>query len=132
MSRGTTFEVWRGPGSVLGRLERLDNLLMPFWWVLGAFCGPQEDNMAATWIPRRSPNRIKINAKWKQKSIRLGWAYEVIFQNLGANVAPKWRQVGLRKRIVVFSNRILILSFVLLFDIKNCKNKTINNKRIII
>ena len=31
-----------------------------------------------------------------------------------------------------FSNRILILSFVLLFDIKNCKNKTINNKRIII
>ena len=28
-----------------------------------AFCGPQEANMAATWAPRLSPNRTKINAK---------------------------------------------------------------------
>ena len=35
-------------------------------------------------------------------------------------------------KIECFSKSILILSLVLLFDIKNCKNKTINNKRIII
>ena len=91
--------------SILGASWGPRPFILLFWWVLGAFCGPQEANIAPTWVPRWSPNRLKINAKMKAKNrCVLDGHIKWFFQILGANLAPKWRQVGHRKRIVVKFN----------------------------
>ena len=87
------------------RHEAQDRFFLLFWWVLGAFYGPQEANMAATGDPRWSPNRIKIKAKMEAKNrCVLDGHIRRFFQTLGPNLAPKWRQVGHRKRFVVKFN----------------------------
>ena len=53
--------------SILGASWVPRPFVLPFWWVLGAFYGPQEANMAATWVPRWRLNRIKINAKMRTR-----------------------------------------------------------------
>ena len=51
-------------GGVLGP----KTVCLPCGWALGAFCGPLEANMAATWAPRWRPNCTKINAKIDAKN----------------------------------------------------------------
>ena len=87
--------------SILGASRGPRPFVLLFWWVLGAFCGPQEANMAATGDPRWSPNRIKIKSKMEAKNrCVLDGHIRRFFQILGPNLAPKWRQVGHRKRFV--------------------------------
>ena len=86
--------------------------------VLWATRGQHGRNLGPKMEPKSHKNQCQNGGK---KSMRLGWAFYV-FWILGANLAPKWRQVGHRKRIVVkfnwkgrkpkkyvFSNRILII-----------------------
>ena len=55
--------------------------------------------------PRWSPNRTKINAKSDVKNrCVLDVHFAQVFRILGANMAPKWSQVGHQKRIVVNFN----------------------------
>ena len=55
--------------------------------------------------PRWSPNRTKINAKSDAKNrCVLDVHFGQVFRILGANLAPKWSQVGHQKRIVVKFN----------------------------
>ena len=55
--------------------------------------------------PRWSPNRTKINAKSDVKNrCVLDVHFGQVFRILGANLAPKWSQVGHQKRIVVNFN----------------------------
>ena len=69
------------------------------------FYWPQEANMAATWGPRWSPNHIKIEAKMEAKNrCVLDPHFNGFCQILGADLAPKWKQVGFQERIDVVLN----------------------------
>ena len=86
------------------RLANPQECLLPFWWVLGAFCKPQEANMAASGhqdgaqIEQKSMQKLmqKIDASWM--------CIFAFFLILGATLAPKWRQVGHPKRIFLRFN----------------------------
>ena len=84
--------VLEGSRTSLGPSWAFRSLFLPFWWVLSASCGPQEANMAS---PRWGPNRCQNRCK---KSMRLGPPFWSIFWILGANLALKWRQVGVQNR----------------------------------
>ena len=62
-------------------------------------------NMAATWLPKRSPNREKIDAKIDQK-IDASWGR--FLEDFCGFGEAKWRHVGLQNRTkadVIFKKR---------------------------
>ena len=86
----------------MARPERLDDFLMLFLWFLGASSGAKEANMGPTWAPSWNTNRTKTDAKIDAKNDASCSSILVdVFWIWGANLVPKWRQVGSPKRIDV-------------------------------
>ena len=93
---------WRGPGRVLGRLERLDDFLMLFYdfWVrlvgqkrpTWGQLGPQAGTQIAQKPMLKSMQ--KIDASCSSILVDVFWIWVV-------NLVPKWSQVGSPKRIDV-------------------------------
>ena len=86
---------WGPPGHVLGRLGPSWERLGPSWGrlggVLGRLGGVLVGNMVPTWLPKRSPNRLKIEAKINQ-FLKASW--DLIFMGFWWILEGKWSQVG--------------------------------------
>ena len=87
-----------GLGGVLGPLEgvlvswgRLESFVGRLGGVLGRLGGVLVGNMAPTWLPKRSPNRLKIEAKINQ-FLKASW--DLIFMGFWWILEGKWSQVG--------------------------------------
>ena len=74
---------------------------------MGRLEAKQVANMAPTWLPKRSPNRSKIEAKIDQ-FFNASW--DPIFERCWWILGPKWKQVGLPNRTqndLIFKRRFL-------------------------
>ena len=78
-----------------GRLEsfvgRLGRVLGRLGGILGRLGGVLVGNMAPTWLPKRSPNRLKIEPKINQF---LNASWDLIFIGFCWILEGKWSQVG--------------------------------------
>ena len=92
---------WRRLG---GALALLGGLLVS--WsrpgrVLGASWGVLVGNMAPTWLPKRSPNASKIEAKINQF---LNASWNRFLKDFGRLWKAKWRQVGIEMASKIDAN----------------------------
>ena len=81
---GALGEPWR----YLGASWYLGAVLGASWERLG---GVLVGNMAPTWLPKRSPNQLKIEAKINQ-FLKASW--DLIFMGFWWILEGKWSQVG--------------------------------------
>ena len=84
-----------GPLGLSGRLPRVP-------WarpgrVLGRLGGVLVANMAPTWLPKRSQNRVKIEANIDQN---FDASWDRNFEGFWWILEAKWRHVGLQNRIL--------------------------------
>ena len=84
-----------GPLGLSGRLPRVPRARPGR--VLGRLGGVLVANMAPTWLPKRSQNRIKIEAKIDQN---FDASWDRIFEGFWWILEAKWRHVGLQNRIL--------------------------------
>ena len=84
-----------GPLGLSGRLPRVPRARPGRG--LGRLGGVLVANMAPTWLPKRSQNRVKIEAKIDQN---FDASWDRIFEGFWWILEAKWRHVGLQNRIL--------------------------------
>ena len=84
-----------GPLGLSGRLPRVPRARPGR--VLGRLGGVLVANMAPTWLPKRSQNRVKIEAKIDQN---FDASWDRIFEGFWWILEAKWRHVGFQNRIL--------------------------------
>ena len=97
-----------GLGGVLGPLEgvlvswgRLESFVGLLGRVLGRLGGVLVGNMAPTWLPTRSPNRSKIEARINQF---LNASWDLIFTGFWLILEGKWKQVSIQMASKINAN----------------------------